>query len=528
VRFQFGFKTLAVFAVLVALLATGYRRHLAYQALDIVQSKAKFVRPVPKTKGWIRIFDGDIWRIHHLSFHGSPGITDDEVRQVRHLTSLRRLSLHHAAISDASAPVLARLMNLQALSLQRTQITDRTIVQLAHLKQLESLSLRDTTITDEALAVIGRLPKLRELLLDRTDITPAGLVHLQELTQLERLTIRQNRSRRVSVEQKADRAGIRSLAYHTRLKELDISSWEVLESDLEFLGYLPQLEWLSIWSNATSFPFEFWQQLPRLERIWIRNKVPCDVHCENHASLRQLSIFPRPNDESSVEFPSLILRNLPNLNSWSDSGRRWSRIEYSKLPQLSDISAQGESIMLRDLDAESIHLYGFRSLSLSELPNVVMCRVSPRIANRDTIEIVSQLPKLATLFIQPQNEQPTDASSGAELFSPLRNTSTLKSLHLADFTLAEEDMRAIAEANLQILNISSCQLSESAARVLLDMPSLKYVQLPVRLSDDIKDQLLERGLQTAPPSGLFLHNGNSVWYDPDFAAGTFSSSMIIE
>jgi hypothetical protein len=285
---------------------------------------------------------------------------------------------------------------------------------------------------------------------------------------------------------------------------------------------------MSISCNATSFPAEFWQQLPRLEKIWIRNNVPCHVHCEDHASLVHLAIFPRLNDSSDVELPSLILRNIPKLESLSGGDRRWSTIEYSHLPSLSDVSVQGASITLDHLEAQSIQLIGFHSLSLSELPNVVTCHARPAVLSQEIIQELSQLPKLATLSVQPLSQQPSGAPSQADLFSPLRSIAMLKSLHLSDFTLTEEEMQVFAGCSIEMLNISSCRVTESAARVLLEIPSLRFVQLPESVPVDIKNQLKERGVQMAQPSGFYMHDGRHGWFDTDFDPSAPALQIILK
>jgi uncharacterized membrane protein len=97
------------------------------------------------------------------------------------LTALAPLSEHivwadfsRTAITDRSAPIIARMKRLRVLRLMHTRIGDRTVQSLTNLEQLESLSIFDTAVTPAALPALARLPNLRRLYAGRTAISPEG------------------------------------------------------------------------------------------------------------------------------------------------------------------------------------------------------------------------------------------------------------------------------------------------------------------------------------------------------------------
>jgi hypothetical protein len=85
---------------------------------------------------------------------------------------LERLNLAGAAITDRSAPVLAKFTALRVLQLGATEITDEFTPALASLAALERCSLNGTRITEHGLAPLKRLTALRALSLADTSIAP--------------------------------------------------------------------------------------------------------------------------------------------------------------------------------------------------------------------------------------------------------------------------------------------------------------------------------------------------------------------
>lgn len=93
-------------------------------------------------------------------------LTDEALRHLNHLSSLRRLNIHGADITDAGLAELIPLRNLEELNLGRTRITDEGIAVLQELPKLRRLDISATAIGDAGLAHIAKLNNLEGLYLD--------------------------------------------------------------------------------------------------------------------------------------------------------------------------------------------------------------------------------------------------------------------------------------------------------------------------------------------------------------------------
>jgi hypothetical protein len=107
-------------------------------------------------------------------------VTDAGLAQLKALTALKALGLSDTQITDAGLAQLQGLTKLQQLGLARTQVTDSGLGQLRNLMALEWLDLGNTKITDVGLAQLKGLIVLQELFLYNTQITDAGAAHLQK------------------------------------------------------------------------------------------------------------------------------------------------------------------------------------------------------------------------------------------------------------------------------------------------------------------------------------------------------------
>ena len=115
--------------------------------------------------------------------------TDDDLRLLTELTTLKQLDLSRTEISDVGLQHLVGLKELELLWLNKTQITDAGLKNLSGMTQLKSLGLTGTSITDEGLRNIKEMTSLEYLLLGNTRVSGDGLVHLVDMTNLEGLSL---------------------------------------------------------------------------------------------------------------------------------------------------------------------------------------------------------------------------------------------------------------------------------------------------------------------------------------------------
>jgi F-box/leucine-rich repeat protein 14 len=235
---------------------------------------------------------GKLTQLTDLGFHNAyehaaegeevPEITDEGLKSLRVLASLRNLCLHTNAITDDGLKSLGGLKNLRSLRLRAEGLTDAGLEHLADLTNLETLVFRQTQVGVAGLASLSPhlpntkistdrhefhhatgelkltggtgddlalaleqacgLTELRVLKIIRMyDITDADLAHLAKLGQLETLTMRD--SRRITD------AGLEHLKGLTELRVLKLS----LGSNITDAGLVPL------------------RKLTRLERLELRD-----------------------------------------------------------------------------------------------------------------------------------------------------------------------------------------------------------------------------------------------------------------
>jgi Leucine-rich repeat (LRR) protein len=119
-------------------------------------------------------------------------ISDEGVKEIAGIRTLKVLSLNDTTITDAGVKHLAALSDLEYLDLGNNLfgITDACLPDLVSLKKLKDLSLLSARITDKGMKTLGKMTQLRALDLTNARLTDAGLKELQSLTNLTRLTLR--------------------------------------------------------------------------------------------------------------------------------------------------------------------------------------------------------------------------------------------------------------------------------------------------------------------------------------------------
>ena len=188
---------------------------------------------------------------------GTTRITDDQLGELRELSSLRSLDLVQTRISDAGLARLRGHEGLRSLILFDTRVTDRGFESIAtmiglealvvglcdvagpglshleSLNHLKTLSFDRLLVTDETLAPVARLTRLERLDLVDLKITDAGLAHLRGLTGLRHLGLDGNA---------VTDAGLAHLAGLTDLEELGLERTRVTDAGLVHLKGLPKLK----------------------------------------------------------------------------------------------------------------------------------------------------------------------------------------------------------------------------------------------------------------------------------------------
>lgn len=161
------------------------------------RKQREVVAAVLELKGEV-IFDRPPEKLYDL-FYGPPkaievnlisrSASDATVRQLRCLTSLRRLKMRGAYVTDAGMVDLGAMTSLESLELFYPFITDEGLGHLAQLTRLRKLTVTDARITDEGLKALLALKDLKELTLANVPVTTVGTNLLQSLPKLVSLNV---------------------------------------------------------------------------------------------------------------------------------------------------------------------------------------------------------------------------------------------------------------------------------------------------------------------------------------------------
>ena len=137
---------------------------------------------------------GGLKELEVLLYWDAPGITDVGAAHLRDMPRLRHLGMGSSDIGDSGLKSLFALSGLEGLVLQQgNTITDEGLASLTRYPpRLKSLwiggdSKRPSKITDAGVSHLAKLLTLEELDLQRSQVTMSGLQPLQALPNLKRL-----------------------------------------------------------------------------------------------------------------------------------------------------------------------------------------------------------------------------------------------------------------------------------------------------------------------------------------------------
>jgi hypothetical protein len=181
----------------------------------------------PRGLAWLcRLFDDECFMpVTSITF--GPGSTSTDLRLLESLPHLELLDVGGEDIRE-ELKHLRGLVQLRRLSIRRTEITDTDLGQLRSLSQLRYLDLAiNYSIKGPGLRHLKSLTRLEELRLNQTGITDAGLENLKQLTQLRVLDLGWNYD--------ITDAGLERLNELTRLCELNLTCTSVTDAGVKKL-----------------------------------------------------------------------------------------------------------------------------------------------------------------------------------------------------------------------------------------------------------------------------------------------------
>ncbi|MCY2962689.1 MAG: HEAT repeat domain-containing protein [Planctomycetota bacterium] len=188
-------------------------------------------------------------------------VTDAGLEQISGLTNLGLLELDETAISDVGLVHLRGLTRMGELGLSRTKITNRGLAHLKEMKNLVMLLLEGTKISDEGMTHLNEFTRLKTLTLSSTAVTDAGLETLRTLTELHDL--------RLNYTEVGD-AGLAHLAGATELRTLLLHKTKVTDASVQRLSEFKHLRFLDVDKTALTEAGvkQLRTKLPACQIVW--------------------------------------------------------------------------------------------------------------------------------------------------------------------------------------------------------------------------------------------------------------------
>jgi hypothetical protein len=242
------------------------------------QSKQRVVRfPINWSLGTLQVQDESATRKIETFYHWIDGTDWEYFAEARGDVTVpagKRLSLTISPAGWRDLSPLSKLGpdDLYSLGFRSTaegaKPDDRCMPHIAHLTGLKELHLCVTNIGDRGLKLIRDFRSLECLYLPRR-VTDMGMAYVAELSSLKRLYFKENN---------VTNAGLSNLEKLTKLEELDLGGGyrdgtgrihkrRINDACLVHLAKLPNLSYLSLWSDFTDAGLVHLKNVPSLKRL---------------------------------------------------------------------------------------------------------------------------------------------------------------------------------------------------------------------------------------------------------------------
>lgn len=184
----------------------------------------------------------------------NPSITNEDIRNIEHLTGLDYLAIGFTEVTDQGLRSLQHLVNLTYLGLYNSKITDDGLATLTHLSRLTRLSMGETRITHQGIRSLSSLP------LEHIHLTGISLTRplVDALKAIPSLTILQIESGRPSwadipgVDRPTSPDSILLLREITQLRTIALVGKLHDDSLIPALSQLTHLKKIEFWSTSVT------------------------------------------------------------------------------------------------------------------------------------------------------------------------------------------------------------------------------------------------------------------------------------
>jgi len=239
---------------------------------------------------------------------------------------LRVLRIHDTKVTEAAAPMIARIATLERLRFENKSMSDAVLEHLGRLPRLVHLEARDIRVTAEGLRHLEGMRSLRKLQLERLE--SGALAGVEKLTQLEELELDEagvtgedlrylaglKNLRRLNLgETKVDGRNLRYLAELQRLERLELDETRLDDESLAHLANLRGLKLLRLdETGITSKGVKYLAGLTALERLDLDENRIGDEAVEHLLGLVNLKHLDLKDTEVTAEGIARLRRALPD------------------------------------------------------------------------------------------------------------------------------------------------------------------------------------------------------------------------
>jgi serine/threonine protein kinase len=251
-----------------------------------------------------------------------------ELAALSRLEFLRRIELADTQVSDAGVAILKKLPALQALDLSRTRISGTALEELRSAGSLTELILEGTHLKDKDLRSFQNLPQLTILNLAGTEVQGPGLQSLRALTNLltldlSRLPMRNGALRHVGVLEslevlrltraKVTDEDLRLLSGMSKLKEFVLASTQVTGEGLKHLTWMSSLERLDLQESFVGDAgLASLNELTALKSLRLRGTRVTDNGAQQLGTLKHLEFVDLAETRVTRQGVNLLRLALPN------------------------------------------------------------------------------------------------------------------------------------------------------------------------------------------------------------------------
>lgn len=363
----------------------------------------------------------------------SPVFADRDLKLVRTIPTLRKLSLAGSAITDQGLKHLQGTQ-LAALDLSHTLITNDGLATLTTLEALEQLQLNSTPITQQGLLALQRLPKLKTLSLDGChQLAFEDLLLLAKLPELRQISLR----------------GV-PIQYDQLIYLTNLMIGVEIHADADLvLGLVPEDPWEADWQ---SFPDQIALKASSLQRDL--TELPLVMKTDLLQRVQEKQLITRL--EFSAETPLAAeaiseLANFPKLRSLHVSGE----IDDEFLAELTRF--------------QQLDMLGIESAIPVTQPEAGVA--AERSVSRTGICALCRMPNLRGLAIG----FPVESQA---VLTELVQMQQLEALDLSGLVLSGEDLGFLfVMNNLKYLRLNGFKLSNPDLHRLEQHPTLVYLMI---------------------------------------------------